>query len=101
VAIKGGSNNAIREVHARANNSDGALGVNQSPNAEIAHCDVGGGPSGQGITKGRCIWVLATSRALIHDNWYCDNSFTITGIDTNGAIHSALFQGAQLLLPLA
>jgi hypothetical protein len=69
VAIKGGSNNAIRHVRARANNSDGALGINQSPHGEIAHCDIGGGPGGQGKTKGRCIWCLATSHALVHDNW--------------------------------
>lgn len=32
--------------------------------------DVGGGGStGQGMTVGRCIWILATSRAMVHDNW--------------------------------
>lgn len=69
VAIKGGSNNAIRGIVARANNSDGALGVNQSPHAEVAFCDVGGGAAGQGVAVGRCIWCLATSHALVHDNW--------------------------------
>jgi endoglucanase len=69
VAIKGGGNNAIRHLHARANNSDSALGVNMSPHAEIAFCDVGGGPGGKGMTNGRCIWALATSHALVHDNW--------------------------------
>ena len=69
VVIKGGSNNAIRGVTARANNSDGALGVNESPHAEVAFCDVGGGAGGQGLTKGRCIWCLATSHALVHDNF--------------------------------
>jgi hypothetical protein len=56
-------------VRARSNNSDGAVGINQSPHGEIAHCDIGGGPDGQGMTKGRCIWCLATSHALVHDNW--------------------------------
>jgi hypothetical protein len=69
VAIKGGSNNAIRHVQLRANNSDGAVGINQSPHGEIAHCDIGGGPGGQGMTRGRCVWCLATSHALVHDNW--------------------------------
>ena len=68
VAIKGGSNNAVRHVSLRANNSDGAVGINQSPHGEIAHCDIGGGPGGQGMTKGRCVWCLATSHALVHDN---------------------------------
>jgi hypothetical protein len=69
IAIKGGSHNAMRHVHARANNSDGAVGINQSPHGEISHCDLGGGPSGQGMTMGRCVWCLATSHALVHDNW--------------------------------
>jgi hypothetical protein len=69
IAIKKGSNNAVRHVRARSNNSDGAVGINQSPHGEIAHCDIGGGPDGQGMTKGRCIWCLATSHALVHDNW--------------------------------
>jgi parallel beta-helix repeat protein len=69
VSIMGGGNNAVRHVKARANNSDAAVGVNQSPAAEISHCDIGGGANGQGVTKGRCIWCLATSRALVHDNW--------------------------------
>jgi parallel beta-helix repeat protein len=69
VAIKGGSNNAVRHVHLRANNSDAAVGINQSPHGEIAHCDIGGGPGGHGMARGRCVWCLATSHALVHDNW--------------------------------
>jgi hypothetical protein len=69
VAIKGGSNNAVRRVHLRANNSDAAVGINQSPHSEIAYCDIGGGSGGQGMTRGRCVWCLATSHALVHDNW--------------------------------
>ena len=68
VAIKGGSNNAVRHVALRANNSDSAVGINESPYGEIAHCDIGGGPGGQGMTRGRCVWCLATSHALVHDN---------------------------------
>ena len=54
----------MRHVSLRANNSDGAVGINQSPHGEIAHCDIGGGPGGQGMTKGRCVWCLATSHAI-------------------------------------
>ena len=68
ITIVGGANNAVRHATLRANNTDAAVSVNTSPNAEIAYCDVGGGPSGQGQTKGRCIWTIATSRALVHDN---------------------------------
>ena len=35
VAIKGGGNNAVRHLRAAANNSDGALGIHQSPNSEV------------------------------------------------------------------
>ena len=42
IVIVGGSHNAVRRVRAIANNSDSAIGVNMSPHAEVAHCDVGG-----------------------------------------------------------
>eukprot|EP00729_Bicosta_minor_P017317 gene17317-15047_t len=69
VAIKGGSNNAIRGVRAAANNSDSAVGITQSPRSEIANCDIGGSPSNSSAqTVGRCIWILSSSHALVHDN---------------------------------
>lgn len=69
VCIKGGSNNAVRGLRARSNNTDTVIGVTSSAHTEVANCDVGGGPGGQGQTRGRCIWTLATSSAIIHDNW--------------------------------
>jgi hypothetical protein len=66
VSIVGGANNAIRGVRAIVNNTGAALGVNQSPRAEISGCDVGG--EGKMMMRGRCIWTLATSRAMVHDN---------------------------------
>jgi hypothetical protein len=76
ISIIGGSRNAIRSVRAIANNSDSILGVNQSPHAEIANCEVGGS-SVLGMMQTRCIWSLATSRALVHDNHvhHCSTSF--------------------------
>ena len=67
LSILGGSNNAIRGVRAMSNNSDSIIGVNQSPHAEVGGCDVGGGDS-LGVLHTRCIWTLATSHALVHDN---------------------------------
>lgn len=65
IAIQGGSGNAVRGVRALANNSDGAIGITGSPNTEIAESNIGG--PGR-MTRGRCIWCLSTSRAIIHDN---------------------------------
>jgi hypothetical protein len=66
ISIVGGHGmNAIRSVRALANNTDAAIGVNQSPHAEIAFSDVGGA---DGMLHGRCIWTLATSAALVHHN---------------------------------
>ena len=85
VAIKGGGNNAVRHVRAASNNSDGALGITKSPNSEIANVDVGGGgSSGHGMTIGRCIWILATSRALVHDNWVRNCSAHALDFDAYG-----------------
>ena len=39
----------------------------RSPYAEISSSDVGG--SSTAMSKGRCIWTLATSRAFVHDNY--------------------------------
>lgn len=60
--------NAVRSVRARANNSDSVIGVNQSPHAEVAYSDVGGDAT-SGALRARCIWTLATSYALVHDNY--------------------------------
>lgn len=66
ISIVGGpGKNAVRAVRALANNTDASIGVNDSPHAEIAFSDVGGAV---GMLRGRCIWTLATSSALVHDN---------------------------------
>ena len=101
VATKGGSHNAVRHLRARSNNSDGAVGINGSPHGEISHCDVGGGASGQGMTKGRCIWCLATSHALVHDNWVrnCSShtldfdAFTSTSAAYNNLVEDGVEEG--------
>lgn len=67
IVVVGGGHNAVRNVRAAANNSDSAIGVNQSPHAEVSDCDVGG--TSGAVSRGRCIWTLATDRALIHDNY--------------------------------
>jgi hypothetical protein len=62
----GGGHNAIRGVRALSNNSDSIIGINQSPHAEVANCDVGG--SVDVMLQTRCVWTLATDHALVHDN---------------------------------
>lgn len=66
IAIAGGGHNVVRSVRAVANNSDTAIGINESPYTEVANCDIGG--TDTALSKGRCIWTLATSHAIIHHN---------------------------------
>ena len=58
--------NAVRHVRALANNTDASIGIHSSPHAEVSFSDVGGA---SGLMHGRCIWTLATSAALVHDNY--------------------------------
>jgi len=73
LSITGGAYNAIRSVRAMANNSDSIIAINQSPHGEVADCVVGGDDGDLGLLQTRCIWTLATSQALVHDNHvkYC------------------------------
>eukprot|EP00322_Chrysochromulina_rotalis_P014087 CAMPEP_0115860404 /NCGR_PEP_ID=MMETSP0287-20121206/17111_1 /TAXON_ID=412157 /ORGANISM="Chrysochromulina rotalis, Strain UIO044" /LENGTH=427 /DNA_ID=CAMNT_0003314729 /DNA_START=9 /DNA_END=1292 /DNA_ORIENTATION=+ len=64
--LGGPGKNAVRHVRALANNADSVVGINQSPHAEVSFCDVGGDIS---MLTGRCIWLLATQSALVHDNY--------------------------------
>mmetsp|Transcript_19664 Transcript_19664/g.51155 ORF Transcript_19664/g.51155 Transcript_19664/m.51155 type:complete len:378 (-) Transcript_19664:1305-2438(-) len=66
ITIVNGAHNVVRSVRAIANNTDSAIGVNESPFAEIAFCDVGGSEAATAL--GRCIWTLATSHAIVHHN---------------------------------
>ena len=70
LSIHKGSHNAIRNVRALSNNSDACIGVNTSPFAEIGNCHVGGWKNflSTEMLQTRCIWTLATSFALVHDN---------------------------------
>jgi parallel beta-helix repeat protein len=67
ITIVGGGNNAIRGVRAIANHTGSALGVNMASHNEISDCDVGGSPEAN--VTGRCIWCLASSHNLVHDNY--------------------------------
>jgi len=62
--VGGQGKHAVRNVRALANNSDAAIGVHNCPHAEVSYSDVGGDER----LTGRCIWALATRRALIHHN---------------------------------
>jgi hypothetical protein len=42
------------------------IGINMSPYAEVSGCNIGG--TDGAMSNGRCIWCLATSRALVHHN---------------------------------
>ena len=64
ISIRGGGKNAVRGVRALAN-ADAIVGINQSPHAEVAFSDIGGASV---MLVGRCVWLLSTSAALIHDN---------------------------------
>ena len=79
LSIKGGAHNAIRHVRALSNNSESIIGINMSPHAEVANCDVGGG-HGE-MLQTRCIWTLATSQALLHDNHVHNCSFHALDLD--------------------
>jgi parallel beta-helix repeat protein len=67
VAIVRGGRNAVRNLRLIANNTGSSVAVNESPNSEIAHCDIGG-RSAEAMEVGRCVWTLATETALVHDN---------------------------------
>ena len=65
ISIVDGHRNAVRGVRAVAAN-DAAIGINGGSENEVANCDVGG--DGGYEAPARCIWTLATSRALVHGN---------------------------------
>ena len=77
LSITGGSMNSIRSVRAMANNTDSCIGINQASHSEVSDSVVGGDggekDGGIGMLSGRCVWALATSQALVHDNHikYC------------------------------
>ena len=61
---------SVRGVRLSADSGSGAIHVTGGLAVEVAGCDIGGGMVWAGGRRdaGRCVWVIATSRALVHDN---------------------------------